>query len=457
QIPQAAEAIRNELYKSLTGVGNAGRSLVSHIPLEIQTFEQADLDKNTAILDTIRNRIFSAFRVPLMLVGDNTNTPYKEANETLNAFIQLQVKPLAERITQFINQQLMPAVMASELFRFEFVYDDYQTVSSIETSNSTLTIQQYTSGIIDRAEAKRRLGVEPDAQDNGVYAVNLQPADSILFSKTTSCSCGDHHGHDEPPTAIRTLIPRSSIKSISPDDIAAVAQWMERAGLAKLTAGYTELQRTLAQAGGGSFDNVEVDWNEDDFETLLGQYRLEAMELANQLERGQISPQQWLDQMTELLRRFHIAAGIVGVGGVENVNNGTLNESENNFYDQLGYLVNWAQTGIAIGLAADAILNRAMLYAANGRATAERARLRRMGLPELPAYPGDGTTDCRTNCKCRWDIKKLDGDGNFDCRWVIDPLYENCQHCVARSKTWQPLEIRGGVIKPYPRDANLWR
>jgi len=53
----------------------------------------------------------------------------------------------------------------------------------------------------------------------------------------------------------------------------------------------------------------------------------------------------------------------------------------------------------------------------------------------LPAYPGDGSTQCLTNCKCEWRIEKL--AWGVDAYWMLGEA-EHCDDCVERSNTWNP-------------------
>jgi hypothetical protein len=65
-----------------------------------------------------------------------------------------------------------------------------------------------------------------------------------------------------------------------------------------------------------------------------------------------------------------------------------------------------------------AIRARAQLYAGSIRATYGRARY-----PGLRQYPGDGGTQCLTNCKCSLDERD---DGIY---WVLNPA-EHCNGCL---------------------------
>ena len=64
----------------------------------------------------------------------------------------------------------------------------------------------------------------------------------------------------------------------------------------------------------------------------------------------------------------------------------------------------------------------------------------------LPAWPADGTTQCKTNCRCAWDIQELEGEGNADAYWILGPT-DHCQTCVQRAEEWSPVKIRNGDLQ----------
>lgn len=62
----------------------------------------------------------------------------------------------------------------------------------------------------------------------------------------------------------------------------------------------------------------------------------------------------------------------------------------------------------------------------------------------LPSMPAEGTI-CTSNCGCRWEIRVLDGNNNFDAFWRLGKN-DNCQTCVQRARDWGPIRIREGVL-----------
>jgi len=88
---------------------------------------------------------------------------------------------------------------------------------------------------------------------------------------------------------------------------------------------------------------------------------------------------------------------------------------------------------------------RSQLYLNSARQAYERANARAMGAPDLPAYPGDGSTICGVSCACGWRLKQVfDDDGNpagWEAYWEIDSAAENCPDCIQRSIEWNPLRL----------------
>lgn len=91
---------------------------------------------------------------------------------------------------------------------------------------------------------------------------------------------------------------------------------------------------------------------------------------------------------------------------------------------------------------------RVRLHFAKTREAYERANAKAFGLPTLPAYPGDLTSECQAGDQCHWRIVKLDGPGNFLAFWETSPV-ENCTTCIDRHAAWHPLEIQHGVLQPF--------
>jgi len=89
------------------------------------------------------------------------------------------------------------------------------------------------------------------------------------------------------------------------------------------------------------------------------------------------------------------------------------------------------------------IAARSRMYMRSSREAFERAKARAVGVPPLPAYPGDGSTRCLTNCACQWEIiPEVQDDGAivYNCYWRLGPT-EHCPDCIERSRQWNPYTV----------------
>lgn len=67
------------------------------------------------------------------------------------------------------------------------------------------------------------------------------------------------------------------------------------------------------------------------------------------------------------------------------------------------------------------------------------ARGSRVGLPDLPAYPRDGSTVCRVNCRCEWRVKRV-SNVVYQATWKLGAA-EHCPDCIERGRVWNPITI----------------
>lgn len=186
------------------------------------------------------------------------------------------------------------------------------------------------------------------------------------------------------------------------------------------------------------------------FGRYVVQYRRNVQSLADQLADGSLGVFEWRNRMRKELRNLHFTAYAAGAGGLDNLTAEDVRRIQQKIADQEAYLEDWAgqlavQAADGTEVSRQAVVRRAMLYAGNGNSTYYEGAQAAIGMPPLPQYPGDGQTECRTNCKCTLRITKLAGNGNFDVTWVLATA-EHCVDCVRLAADWNPLQIRNGVI-----------
>lgn len=163
--------------------------------------------------------------------------------------------------------------------------------------------------------------------------------------------------------------------------------------------------------------------------------------LTQSLLDGKISIADWQIQMRQELRDVNALMLVAGAGGDRSkVDPSDWLKLGPELKSQYRYLENFAHE-LASGdprVLATAV-TRAKLYARSTQAT-----FWRQALPvQLPAYPGDGSSECLTNCLCDWEIDyELDGSRVIAvlATWARNAK-ESCDTCIARSVDWKPLRI----------------
>lgn len=148
----------------------------------------------------------------------------------------------------------------------------------------------------------------------------------------------------------------------------------------------------------------------------------------------------WERRMLDAIARGHAAAAIAGTAerlgvaaGSKLLNERNLSRTERDeikraVAGQMPYLRGFA-ADVAAGRLSDAqIAARAGLYAGATRATWGKARWSGAG---LPAMPGDGSSECLTQCGCAWAYR----DGAY--YWERGKN-DSCPTCISREARWRP-------------------
>jgi len=217
---------------------------------------------------------------------------------------------------------------------------------------------------------------------------------------------------------------------------------------------------------------------------MLNEYGDDATELAYQLKAGNISANEWRDQMAELIAVIYLIMWLFGkkstvivgderavieqllneqyqyldafatqidesgisdiisvtdfldsdsVGGVEGIS-GVMggDESANDFIAAL-------QGGVVSSLGALSlieVIRRAKMYINSARQAFERAKTYAYG--NLPAYPGDGSSECLSNCQCHWELQF--SANNLVAYWKLGSA-DYCKTCTSRASTWNPYIV----------------
>lgn len=232
-----------------------------------------------------------------------------------------------------------------------------------------------------------------------------------------------------------------------------LVRFVEQIDVAQLTffAGAVALLAGLRQKLNAPIDATKLPLNRNALFAFQDTVKDRATNLAQQLAQKTLSLDDWYTGMEAQVRR-NILAGRVSALGQGNLSERDLRAVQAQVESELRYLQRFKaqlQTKLDAGeeLSADAIASRSRMYAGASTPEFEKAVQQARGLPTLPAYPAVRTL-CYSNCKCRWDIRFMEGEGNWDCFWERN-ANDSCATCIARERTFAPLKIRNGIIQPF--------
>lgn len=180
------EALKEILRQYHKGVGNRRRALVLRERFDFNVLQEPDIEKHTSIQDPINKAIFQAFGVPLVLVGDNSGTAYKDAENVLANFIKMRVQPIATDLQAFINDLCLPFLDNSADTRFEFDFDAISTETEADSIKMQNATTGYTNNILTLNEARQRVGENTlssgDVFSSGITLQELEAEPVIVES-----------------------------------------------------------------------------------------------------------------------------------------------------------------------------------------------------------------------------------------------------------------------------------
>ncbi len=179
-----------------------------------------------------------------------------------------------------------------------------------------------------------------------------------------------------------------------------------------------------------------------DLLALMALAATEMLEAMRQLDQNERTLDEWQAEMTRLLTRYAAAAALLGLGTLvlsEQAEQAVLDYVRG----QVPFLQRFADQ-MAAGEWQSGREGRTAMYADSIQVVYWMARTRFL---ELPAYPGDGSSECLTNDRCMWVLDWLDEDAkDVDAYWLTEKDNAVCATCLQRGKNWFPLRIRKGLV-----------
>lgn len=153
-------------------------------------------------------------------------------------------------------------------------------------------------------------------------------------------------------------------------------------------------------------------------------------------KRGDKSKDDWYADFLQLLAMYLMLAWMLGQHdtAIEAAEQEIIAADLN---AQVQYLEGFAET--IDTLPPDEAEARSELYAASATQLYWKGFA---GKLVLPAYPGDGSSECGQFDKCAWRLVWLDRDkGHVNAYWELGEA-EHCPTCEQRATEWSPLKVR---------------
>lgn len=166
-------------------------------------------------------------------------------------------------------------------------------------------------------------------------------------------------------------------------------------------------------------------------------HRQWADDLASNLASRDLTVARWELEMRGRLKSVYLSQYMLGRGGKNAMTQADYGRVGRMLVDQYGYLRTFA-TDLTTGtLSVAQIGARMQLYFESAVQAFERGKAVAYDADLiLPAYPGDGRTDCRARCKCRWRITETKTE--FRCYWTLGKA-EHCAGCLDRRARYSPF------------------
>ncbi len=173
-------------------------------------------------------------------------------------------------------------------------------------------------------------------------------------------------------------------------------------------------------------------------DTFIDSQRSEMDRLSAQMASGDITVQRWTLDTWSTIRETYIDEYAAGRGGRHILTQQDYGSIGGMMSNQSTYFKRFAEQIKNGELSEAQVRMRSQMYIDSATQAFERGRSRAQGVPQLPAYPGDGQTQCGSNCKCHWDIRET--EMTFDAYWTLG-VAEHCPDCLENASRWNPYQI----------------
>jgi len=166
--------------------------------------------------------------------------------------------------------------------------------------------------------------------------------------------------------------------------------------------------------------------------------------LAELVGNNEIAPIDWRNRFRQELKEEYIRQSIFGRGGRDRMTQSDWGRVGRQLKDQYALLDNIAAR-IAEGEFSEAqiaVIQRDFINSARQSYEQSKAVSQDVPYGQLPAMPGDGTTECVSGCKCSWRFEFTTTE--VLAYWGLESGAKHCNTCLERAREWNPYRILRG-------------
>jgi hypothetical protein len=161
-------------------------------------------------------------------------------------------------------------------------------------------------------------------------------------------------------------------------------------------------------------------------------------DLVADLFARRISHQEWTLAARQQIKDAFISQYLLGRGGRAAMTQADWGRLGGILKQQYQYLQRFEQDLIDGKLTEAQARVRLQMYIKDSIQAHERALATAKGVPQLPAYPGDGQTVCKANCACHWEYEETEDE--WLATWALGAA-EHCPDCLENAAKWSPLRV----------------
>lgn len=398
-----------------------------------------------------------AYKIPLDLVGGQRTYDNTQAAE--RAFWARCIVPEAKFIADELNEQLL-AQFPGQADRVEFDTSSIEALQEGEDAEWTRAAGQILAGAITVNEWRVEQGLKAvpwgdvwwapagvAPHEDASVPEPVAPPAPVIVAKSEPTQ--DVLSDEDLLRFLRALKLPAKVVISDADIEEAFRRWdkvlPEYKGLLsarKAKRDYGDDTPWVYEANTRRYRNTDTGRfvGAEGMQELRGDFaqaqRAQVVDHARALSAGEVDAAAWEAKMRDTVRTTYVDQYVAGHGGRGSMTPSDWGKVGSMTREQYKYLGAFA--GQVEGMSEAQIAARAQLYVASSNQAYEVGVQRGMGMPDLPAQPGDGDSECMSNCHCHWEITETD-DG-WDCRWVLGEA-EHCPTCEERAGEWNPLHV----------------